>query len=245
MACWSDSRREREKLKSSVDSTIQWTPKRKSLWLILGFSISNTNGVPSLPHCIVRLLLYSYNLLSPLYLFSCLSSIEKLEGKQFLSCQPTAALLQSSSAAPLHRTNMPHLNAETKHAILLEYTPRSATHSFVALAQRHGIAGGAKVLQRWHARWDATAASMKEGKSSGRPRVLNRAQVSRHVRAPILAANRAHRAIHYSELLPTVRQKTGTEVSLRSLQRYGKEELGAKQKHTKKRTAAESKSTAV
>ena len=101
------------------------------------------------------------------------------------------------------------------------------------------------MLQRWHAQWDGTAASLKEGKSSGRPRVLNRAQVSRHVRAPILAANRAHRAIHYSELLPTVRQKTGAEVSLRSLQRYGKEELGARDKHSKKRTADESECIAA
>ena len=60
------------------------------------------------------------------------------------------------------------------------------------------------------------------------------------MRAPILAANRAHRAVHYTELLPEVRQKTGTEVSLRSLQRYGKEELGARDKHSKKRTADES-----
>jgi hypothetical protein len=65
------------------------------------------------------------------------------------------------------------------------------------------------------------------------------------VRAPILAANRAHRAIHYTELLPAVRQKTGTEVSLRSLQRYGKEEHGAKQKRGKKRTAEESECTAA
>lgn len=74
---------------------------------------------------------------------------------------------------------------------------------------------------------------------------LTAAQVSRHVRAPILAANRAHRAISYTELLPKVREKTGTQISLRSLQRYGKEELGAKQRRSKKRTAAESKCTAT
>lgn len=65
------------------------------------------------------------------------------------------------------------------------------------------------------------------------------------MRAPILAANRAHRAVHYTELLPAVRQKTGTDVSLRSLQRYGKEELGAKQKRGVKRTADESEYTAA
>lgn len=100
-------------------------------------------------------------------------------------------------------------------------------------------------MRRWHERWDRTPASLEEGKSSGRPRVLSKAQVIRHVRVPILAANRAHRAVHYSELLPEVRQKTGSEVSLRSLQRHGKEELGARDKHTKKRTADESEYTAT
>lgn len=135
---------------------------------------------------------------------------------------------------------MPHLSAEAKHHILLDYSPHDTTRSFVALAARHAVAGGARTVQRWHERWDGTPASLEEKQRTGRPRVLSRAEVSRHVRAPILAANRAHRAIHYSELLPTVRLKTGTEVSLRSLQRYGKEELGGQDKQSKKRTAEES-----
>lgn len=135
---------------------------------------------------------------------------------------------------------MPHLSAEAKHHILLEYSPHDTTRTFAALARCHAIKGGAQVIRLWYRKWDGTPASLQEQQRSGRPRVLSRAQVSRHVRAPILAANRAHRAIHYSELLPTVRQKTGTEVSLRSLQRYGKEELGGRDKPSKKRTAEES-----
>jgi hypothetical protein len=135
---------------------------------------------------------------------------------------------------------MPHFSPETKHAILLEYTPRSPTHGWEALARRHAIQGGGRTLRNWHRRWDGTAASLQDKQRSGRPPALSRAQVSRHVRAPILAANRAHRAVHYTELLPEVRQKTGTEVSLRSLQRYGKKELGARDKHSKKRTSDES-----
>ena len=107
------------------------------------------------------------------------------------------------------------------------------------------MAGGKRTVQRWHERWDGSPASLEEQSRTGRPRVLSRAQVSRHVRAPILAANRAHRAIRYSELLPRVQAATGQQLSLRSLQRYGKQELGAKQKHTKKRTAAESEYAAA
>jgi len=140
---------------------------------------------------------------------------------------------------------MSHLSAEAKHHILLEYAAHDTTRSFAALARRHGIKGGWRVLQRWHQRWDGTPASLQEQPRSGRPRVLSRAQISRHVRAPILAANRAHRAISYTQLLPDVRQKTGIDVSLRSLQRYGKEELGARDKHTKKRTADESECIAA
>ena len=95
-------------------------------------------------------------------------------------------------------------------------------------------------MQRWYTRWNRTPQSLERKEGSGRERTLNRAQVSRHVRAPLLAANRAHRAVHYTELLPRVREKTGAEVSLRTLQRYGKEELGATMRRGKKRTAEES-----
>lgn len=135
---------------------------------------------------------------------------------------------------------MTHLTAEAKHHILLEYTPHDSSRSFAALAARHHIQGGRDVVRRWLHRWDGTPASLKEDSRSGRPRKLSTAQVSRHVRAPILAANRAHRAIHYPDLLPQVQAATGEAVSLRTLQRYGKEEYGAKQKHGVKRTADES-----
>jgi hypothetical protein len=138
---------------------------------------------------------------------------------------------------------MPHLSADVKHAILLEYTPRSATHSFAALAARHSIAGGSGTIARWHQQWNGTAASLKEKARTGRPRALSKRQVLQHVRAPILAANRSHRAISYTQLLPSVRSTTRTQVSLPTLRRYGNEELGVKQRHSKKRTADESECT--
>lgn len=153
------------------------------------------------------------------------------------SCLPNPS---HSLAALALDAAMPHLSTEAKHHILLEYSPHDATRSFAALARRHAVKGGHETSHRWWLRWDGTPASLERKQGSGKARVLSRAEVSRHVRAPILAANRAHRAIHYTELLPAVRQKTGTEVSLRSLQRYGKEELGARDKQSKKRTAEES-----
>lgn len=135
---------------------------------------------------------------------------------------------------------MPHLSAEAKHHILLEYARHSSERALATLAQRHAISGGARTLRRWRSRWDGTPQSLQRISGSGRPRALSSAEVARHVRAPILAKNRAHKAVQYTELLSGVRQRTGKNLSLRTLQRYGKEELGAKKRHTTKRTADES-----
>jgi hypothetical protein len=108
---------------------------------------------------------------------------------------------------------MPHVSTETKHAILLEYAPHAPSRTFAALAARHSVKGGWRVLQRWHQQWDGTARSLQRKAGSGKQRLLSRAQISRHVRAPILAANRSHRAISYTQLLPAVQAKKKLESS--------------------------------
>jgi len=138
---------------------------------------------------------------------------------------------------------MKHLTPEQKHSILLEYTPHSSSHSFSALAARHGVAGGARVLRRWHQRWNGTPHSLEHKAVTGRPRALSKREVQLHLRTPILRANRSHKPVHYTNLLPQVQQKTGAKVSLRTLRRYGKEELGATKRKGKKRTAEESERT--
>jgi hypothetical protein len=136
---------------------------------------------------------------------------------------------------------MKQLTADTKHHILLEYRPRSPTHSFVALAARHAVPGGAETVRKWHQRWNGTAASLVHQLVTGRPRVLSKRQVTRHVVPPIRNANRAARAVRYPKLLPQVQAATHTNLSLRTLQRYGKEEAGGIKTRGKKRTAEESK----
>jgi hypothetical protein len=98
-------------------------------------------------------------------------------------------------------------------------------------------------VQRWHERWDGAATSLQRKAGGGRPRALSRKEVQQHVRAPILRANRAHRAVHYPSLLSSVCEKTGKIVSPRTLRRYGHEELGARQRRGKKRAADESECT--
>ena len=134
---------------------------------------------------------------------------------------------------------MKQFTPEQKHEILVEYSPRSTTHSLVALAQRHAVKGGRRTIGNWLARWDGTAASLQRQPVSGRPRSLTPEEVQRYVITPICRKNRAHVPILYSELQPAVAEQTGKKVSARTIRRYGKEEGGGRLAHGKKRTAEE------
>ena len=123
----------------------------------------------------------------------------------------------------------------------MEYLPHSHDHSFTALAERYNAKGGKRIVQRWYDRWDGTVQSQQHQPKAGRPRLLSAAQIRDTIALPIRNRNRSHHAVHYTELLPTVRDKTGTTVSLPTVQRYGKEIVRARDKSTRSRTAAESK----
>ncbi|HVW99743.1 MAG TPA: helix-turn-helix domain-containing protein [Candidatus Babeliaceae bacterium] len=136
---------------------------------------------------------------------------------------------------------MSHFTPEFKHDILTQYLPHSHDNSFGALAHRYNIKGGKRTIQRWYARWDGTPSSLEQRAGAGRPRLLSSAQIRDTIALPIRNRNRAHRAIHYTELLPTVRERTGTTVSLPTIQRYGKEIVRARDKSTRSRTAVDCK----
>jgi transposase len=108
---------------------------------------------------------------------------------------------------------MSHFTPELKHEILKEYLPHSCDNSFQALAGRHNIKGGKRTIQRWYARWDGTPSSLRQRPGAGRHRLLSAAQVRDTIALPIRNRNRSHHAVHYTELLPTVRERTGTTVS--------------------------------
>jgi hypothetical protein len=134
---------------------------------------------------------------------------------------------------------MTQFSAEAKHHILLEYAAGDATRSFAALARHHAVKGGCETVRQWYQRWDGSLASLERKAGSGRPRALSTAQVQQHIAVPIRRSNRAYRAVKYTTLLPQVQRITGTNVSLRTLQRYGKEELEGRSTRGKKRTADE------
>lgn len=134
---------------------------------------------------------------------------------------------------------MKHITAQQKHDILVHVRDRRGSEQPEQIAARHGVAAGRSTVYSWLQQWDGTPRSLERKAGSGKPRTLSAQQVSQHVREPLLAANRKHRAVHYPQLLPSVRAATGTELSLRTLQRYGREQLGARQRKGKKRTADE------
>jgi hypothetical protein len=140
---------------------------------------------------------------------------------------------------------MPPFTPQLKQHLLQQHRSNPRECSFAELARRYAVKGGHETVRQWWLRWDGSVASLARKAGTGRARILSRAEVSRHVRAPILAANRAHRAVSYTQLLPQVQAKTGTQLSIRTLRRYGREDCGAKQKRCKKRTAAESECAAA
>lgn len=134
---------------------------------------------------------------------------------------------------------MKQLTAQQKHDILVHCDARRPGQSEADVARLHGVSAGRTTVWAWRQRWDHTPQSLERHEGSGGTPILTPLEVSRHVRAPILAANRAHRAISYTKLLPEVRRKTRKVISLRTLQRTGKEQLGVKFKHRIKRTQEE------
>lgn len=136
---------------------------------------------------------------------------------------------------------MKQFTPEAKHEILLEYRSHSTTHSFAALAARHGVTGGRRTIENWLRRWKGTAASLQHRVGAGRPHILTPSEVRRHIVTPIRRSNRGARRVTYTHLADTVRRATGKDVSDRTVRRIGKGELEAKKKRGKKRTADECK----
>jgi len=144
--------------------------------------------------------------------------------------------LTSRARAP---PRMPQPTAQQKHDILIHCQSRCSSDSDVSIAAAHGVTATRKTLFNWRKQWNGAPESLERKKTAGRPPLLTPSEVSQHIRAPILAANRAQRAIHYPEVQHQVQTKTGKKITLRTLQRYGKEKCLIKEKTVHKRTRAE------
>jgi hypothetical protein len=136
---------------------------------------------------------------------------------------------------------MPHLTSLQKHNILRSYTASTPKITFESLAQQHNIKGGGRVIQRWYSRWNGKPQSLQRQKGSGRPSILSTQDINNYIKTPIRNKNRSFTPIHYPELKSTIIEKTGKPISIQTVRRIGKTQLGVKQKRTKKRTIEECK----
>lgn len=134
---------------------------------------------------------------------------------------------------------MVNYTPQFKNSILREYVAGSRGHGFLALAKRYNIRGGPMLVRRWYSQWNGTAASMERAQGSGRRAILTPTQVQRYIVRPIRRHNRSHTAIEYPELKEGIEQKTGQSISVRTIQRYGREEGGVSSGTTVARTENE------
>ncbi len=140
---------------------------------------------------------------------------------------------------------MSHLTPKQKHNILRLYVSNDHRYTKQSLSDQYNIKGGRKTISRWLQQWDGTPESLERREGSGRPTLLTPKQVRDTIQLPIRNKNRSSQPIHYTDLLPSVIQKTGEKISIQTLRRIGHDQLGARQKRTNKRTAVESKYTHI
>lgn len=128
-----------------------------------------------------------------------------------------------------------------KHKILMEYRRGDRGASFSVLARRHKIKGGKKAIQYWYSQWKGTPNSLERRKGSGRKFILTPSQVDQYINKPILKKNKKHQAVSYPELMDTLHENSPSNISLRTVQRYGKQWVGIQCKTTIPRTLDECK----
>jgi hypothetical protein len=125
------------------------------------------------------------------------------------------------TSIPQPQAGMPQPTPQQKHDILVHCQSRRAGQSVTGIAAAHGVTvGRTTIWNNWQQGWDGTPHSLEHKSGAGRPRMrtLTPLEASRHVHAPILAANHAHKAMSYATLLPSMRLKTRKQVTLRTLQ---------------------------
>lgn len=133
-------------------------------------------------------------------------------------------------------------SSEYKMRVVEYYIVHHSGESFRSTARHFNIGGGHSLVKTWFDKYDGTLQSLESKRSPGRPRLLTHQQVVATVVQPIEEKNEAMQAVRYNEVLPLVRSETGADPSLRTIQRYGREE-GIHFKSTLKRTRREGNTT--
>jgi len=147
----------------------------------------------------------------------------------------------ASFTFPKRLSTLPMVKYTTtfKDHVLREYCPGNRGHSFGALARRFGITGCESVVRTWYHRWKGSPQSLARKPGSGGRYVLTSNQVERYILRPIERRNQQHQPVHYTQLKESVQTAVGHSVSLRTIQRRGKEMVGCRVQSTIPRTPQE------
>jgi hypothetical protein len=76
---------------------------------------------------------------------------------------------------------MKQLTPEQKHSILTHYTSPNNNQTLNEILSLHDIQASRRSVEKWRKIWDGTISSLQHKPATGRPRVLSKAQVRRHI----------------------------------------------------------------
>lgn len=129
-----------------------------------------------------------------------------------------------------------------KQFILGKYRSNTYGFGFRALARTFKVKGGARTVSDWYHAWDGTEESLQRKKGQGRKRKLSDEEVKQYILEPIRKKNRNSQPVQYRDVLAPLQEGTGKNVSLRTVQRAGKENACINVKRTQKKEKWEGKS---
>jgi transposase len=131
-----------------------------------------------------------------------------------------------------------YYDAVFKQRVVEYYLQNQPNLSFRYVANIFQIKGGHATVKRWFDRYNGTVSSLQQRYRSGRPPILNKQKINQYITEPIRSYNRRSHTIDYRQITNYVRQKTNINVSLRTVERYGKN-AGIKPMKSIKRTYTE------
>lgn len=129
--------------------------------------------------------------------------------------------------------------SQFKHHVLSTYEQSQPHPSFRSLAKQFNIKGGRRIIPLWYRQWDGTPSSLERKPVSGRPSIMSRVEIQEHIIDKVKEKNQSHTAIHYPDLLSSIKTNTNRNPSIQTVRRYGHDVGHIKMKKTSKRTEKE------
>ena len=129
-------------------------------------------------------------------------------------------------------------NAWFKQKVLQQYKPGVLGCGAKAVAKRFDLPDH-KLVLRWHAVWDGTKESLERKAGAGRKRKLTHEESTTHIKEFVIKRNKDGIPTSYKEVEEEVEAKTGKEISLRTVQRLGREEHNITSKMVTRKLAIE------